>query len=214
MCSNFDNVRPRPPQADVRTYTTQLLSGALGPIETLHAWPRRDAWVARWDPDAGDWCFAAWHWSLVPFWSDTRHPKMSTFNARSETVHRAPAFRGPWREGQRCLIPLTGWYESARKLERKGWVRIRPSTPAITFAGIWDVWSDKVTGEALHSFSMLTTAAAPSLARVHDRMPVIIGEHDRDAWLDPATTPDRAHRMLHPVEDEFSLHLAEAEASP
>ena len=89
MCSNFDNVRPRPPQADVRAYTTQLLSGTLGPIETLHAWPRRDAWVAHWDPDEGDWCFAAWHWSLVPFWSDTRHPKMSTFNARAETVHVA-----------------------------------------------------------------------------------------------------------------------------
>ncbi len=205
MCSNFDNVKPAPPPTAVRTYVGQLLSGQLGDIATQHAWPRREAWIVRLDPASGDWRFDAWRWSLLPFWSKVREPRMSTFNARSETVHSAPAFRGPWRQGQRCLIPLTAWYESARTLGGKGWVRIAPSAPGITFAGIWDAWTDRGTGEVVSSFSMLTTAAAPSIVPVHERMPVIIAESYRERWLSPDTTPDQARRFLHPVEDEFRI---------
>jgi putative SOS response-associated peptidase YedK len=207
MCSNFDNVKPSPPPADVRGYADHLLSGSLGPVETVHAWPRQEAWILRRDPQGDDWRFDAWRWSLVPFWAKQRNPRMSTFNARAETVHRAPAFRGPWRHGQRCLIPLTGWYESARRLGMKGWVRIAPSSPAITFAGVWDAWNDPGSGTTLHSFTMLTTAAAPGLVHVHDRMPVIIASRDRDVWLDPSTSAGSARRMLHPVEDDFELRL-------
>lgn len=207
MCSNFDNVRPAPPPQDVRGYAGELLAGDRGAVETVHVWPKQDAWILRPDADSGDWRFDAWRWSLLPFWSKQREPRMSTFNARAETVHKAPAFRGPWRQGRRCLIPLTGWYESARKLGTKGWVRIAPQAPAITFAGVWDAWDDPDTGLPLHSFTMLTTAAAPSLVHVHDRMPVIIPPRYREAWLDPDTTPEHARRMLHPVEDEFVLRL-------
>lgn len=207
MCSNFDNVRPQPPATEVREYTGRLLSGACGPIETMHAWPRRDAWIVLHDAVTDDWRFASWHWSLVPFWSKVAEPKMSTFNARAETVHSAPAFRGPWRNGQRCLIPLTGWYESAASIGRKGWVHIRPSAPAITFAGLWDTWSRGDDEPPLHSFTMITTAAAPSLVDVHARMPAIIPERYRAEWLDPSTTPGHARRMLHPVEDDFRIDL-------
>lgn len=209
MCSNFDNARPAPPATEVRDYAHQWLAGERGPLKTVHVWPRQDAWILRFDPEAGDWRFDAWRWSLVPFWSRERNPRMSTFNARAETVHRAPAFRGPWRHGRRCLIPLAAWYESARRVGMKGWVRIAPTAPGITFAGVWDAWTDRESDTPLHSFTMLTTAAAPSIARVHDRMPVIIAARDRDAWLDPATAPDVARRMLHPVEDDFAIRLPE-----
>lgn len=207
MCPNFDSVEPKPPppRMTVHDYAGVLFAGKWGSIETVHAWPKRDAWTIRFDQDAQDWRFDSWRWSLVPFWSKERNPKISTFNARSETVYKAPVFRGPWRLGQRCLIPLTGWYESAKPLGRKGRVRIQPSTPEITFAGLWDAWTDKDTGEFQHSFTMLTTSPAPSIVHVHNRMPVIIPERYRDAWLDPSTTTEAALRMLHPVEDCYQV---------
>jgi putative SOS response-associated peptidase YedK len=205
MCSNFNNVTARTLVPRLSTPLEHLFDGAAH-LETMHAWPKRPAAVIR-ASDDGDWRIDEWRWSLVPFWSDTPEPGISTFNARSETVHRAPAFRGPWRHGQRCLIPLTSWYESGKALARKGWVKITPAAPAITFAGIWDTWTDKETRDALHSFSMLTTSAAPSMAHVHDRMPVIIPARYRKEWLDPETTPETARRMLHPVEDDFSIQL-------
>lgn len=205
MCSNFDNVKPAPPDVEVRTYAGQLLSGQLGDIQTIHAWPRREAWIIRFHPDSGDWRFEDWQWSLVPFWSKERAPRMSTFNARSETVQTAPAYRGAWRQAKRCLIPLTGWYESGKPLGRKGFVRIRPQAPAITFAGLYDSWVEPESGQHLNSFTMLTTAAAPSISHVHHRMPVIIPTRYRDAWLAPETTLQTAWRMLHPVEDDYRV---------
>ena len=105
MCSNFDNVKPKPPKVDVREYAGLLHSGQLGDIDTVHAWPKRDAWVIRLDQNAADRRFESWLWSLVPFWSKELDPKITTFNARSETVYKMPAYRGPWRHGRCCLIP-------------------------------------------------------------------------------------------------------------
>ncbi len=207
MCSNFDNLRPDspPPESRVREYAGLLLSGTAGPLASLRVWPRQTAWILRHDETRADWRFECWRWSLVPFWSDTANPKMSTFNARSETVDRKPAYRDAWRRGQRCLIALTAWYESGRKLGRKGWVQIRPRAPAITFAGLWDKWTPRDGGAAHGSFTMLTTTAAPDLVKVHERMPVIIAEPWRDRWLDPATPSEHAQRLLHPVQDDFTV---------
>lgn len=205
MCSNFQSVTARTLVPLVSSPLGHLFDMATH-LDTVHAWPRRPASILR-NAGDGDWRVDEWRWSLVPFWSDSAEPRMSTFNARAETVHKAPAYRGPWRHGQRCLIPLTAWYESARLLGRKGWVRITPNAHALTFAGVWDSWTDRDTGTALYSFTMLTTAAAPSLAHVHDRMPVIIPARYREAWLDRETTPETARRMLHPVEDDYAIEL-------
>ena len=40
-------------------------------------------------------------------------------------------------------------------------------------------------GEVLESCSIITTEPNPLMAKIHDRMPVIIDPKDYDAWLDP-----------------------------
>jgi putative SOS response-associated peptidase YedK len=42
----------------------------------------------------------------------------------------------------------------------------------MTFAGLWDEWKDKATGEVLKSCAMLITEPNDFVAEVHDRMPV------------------------------------------
>jgi len=54
----------------------------------------------------------------------------------------------------------------------------------MSIAGIWDAWRPGTAHERW-SFSILTTAANTFMSTIHDRMPVILGRSDEDAWLDP-----------------------------
>jgi putative SOS response-associated peptidase YedK len=54
----------------------------------------------------------------------------------------------------------------------------------MSVAGIWDTWRRGTSHERC-SFSILTTAANSFMSEIHDRMPVILGRSDEDAWLDP-----------------------------
>jgi len=52
------------------------------------------------------------------------------------------------------------------------------------FAGLWEEWLDKQTGELLETFTIITTEANEVLKPVHDRMPVILRAGSYDEWLD------------------------------
>jgi putative SOS response-associated peptidase YedK len=54
----------------------------------------------------------------------------------------------------------------------------------MSVAGIWSTWKHEGSKER-HSFSIMTTKANAFMSKIHDRMPVIIGRDDEDAWLDP-----------------------------
>jgi putative SOS response-associated peptidase YedK len=54
------------------------------------------------------------------------------------------------------------------------------------FAGLWEAWTDRETGEEVTSCTILTCAPNALMAELHDRMPVILDPDDYDAWLDPA----------------------------
>ena len=53
----------------------------------------------------------------------------------------------------------------------------------MAFAGLWDVWKGP-QGE-VESCTILTLAATPAVAELHDRMPVILSPSQVDIWLDP-----------------------------
>ena len=53
----------------------------------------------------------------------------------------------------------------------------------MTFAGLWDAWKDKTTGEVVKSCTMLITEPNDFVAEVHDRMPVVLERKDFVSWL-------------------------------
>jgi putative SOS response-associated peptidase YedK len=53
----------------------------------------------------------------------------------------------------------------------------------MTFAGLWDEWKNKATGEVLKSCTMLITEPNDFVAKVHDRMPVVLEAKDFTPWL-------------------------------
>jgi putative SOS response-associated peptidase YedK len=137
----------------------------------------------------------AMKWGLVPGWWKQAKPPKLTINARFEDAPRKAMWRDAFR-GARCLVPALGWYEwrsESRVDTRTGeiaevrqpyFVHLEGLAP-IAFAGLWSRWFPERGAEPLLTFSILTRPAAPGLATLHDRMPVVLPESAYDEWLDP-----------------------------
>ena len=67
----------------------------------------------------------------------------------------------------------------------------------MTFAGLWDEWKDKATGEVLKSCTMLITEPNDCVAEVHERMPVVLESTDFVAWLN-----DGGRALLKPAAND------------
>jgi putative SOS response-associated peptidase YedK len=128
--------------------------------------------------------FELMRWQLVPSTEPAFTTKLSTINARSETVFESRLYRDLVVR-QRCIVPLSGFYEWRNEGPRRRPFKIHLQNNVImSVAGIWDTWRPGTTHER-RSFSILTTAANAFMREIHDRMPVILDRKDEDSWLDP-----------------------------
>ncbi len=53
------------------------------------------------------------------------------------------------------------------------------------FAGLWETWTDKVSGITIQSCTIITTEASQGIAHIHERMPVILTPEYVLRWLEP-----------------------------
>lgn len=137
-------------------------------------------------------------WGLVPSWSQPSSAQ-TLFNARIETVTEKPAFRDAiWR--RRCLLPADGWYEWARLPDgrRVPHFLTTPGDALVALAGLWESWRD-AEGRELRSTTILTGAAPPDLAHVHDRAPMVVQPDAWRVWLDPSSTEAEVSALLRPT---------------
>jgi putative SOS response-associated peptidase YedK len=111
------------------------------------------------------------------------------------TALRQPAtYREPFKT-RRCIIPTTGWYECQKiDAKTKRPFHFRPEAQPFAFGGVYDRW--KGDGKEIVSFSIVTTAAAPSTATYHDRMPLVLDESQFEDWM--REPPERAAEMMEP----------------
>lgn len=141
--------------------------------------------------------FGVMRWGLVPWWAKDPGLGQRMINARAESLSTRPAFRDAF-ERRRCLILADGFYEWRREGTRKVPMRVQlANSRPLAFAGIWERWRDP-NGVLLYSCAIVTTAPNEQLRAIHDRMPVILGPDDREAWLDPAGNPDILLALLRP----------------
>lgn len=138
-------------------------------------------------------------WGLVPSWAKGPDTGLKMINARVETAPERPAFRRSF-ERFRCLIVADGFYEwraaAAGTRGRKQPFRItRDDGGMFAFAGLWSVWHGQ-SDEFLRTCTILTTAANPAIAALHDRMPVILDPANEREWLDTSTPSPRLTEIL------------------
>ena len=125
-------------------------------------------------------------WGLIPEWSKTEDIKKYTLNARIETINEKPSFKN----AKRCIIFSDGFYEW-KWLDPKGRKKQKylveyPDSELFGFAGLYDQWVNKETGEILESCSIVTTDAEGIMKEVHNsklRMPVTLNIDSMSNWL-------------------------------
>lgn len=124
-------------------------------------------------------------WGLVPSWAKDISIGNRLINARSETLTEKPSFRTAFAR-RRCLVLADGFYEW-KKSEKKGpsqpyYYQLRDGSP-FAFAGLWETWQSPEDDD-LKSCTIITTTANELVARVHDRMPVILNSQTGWQWLE------------------------------
>ena len=119
-------------------------------------------------------------WWLVPFFAKEL-PKAAMFNARIETVDTSGAFREAFKS-RRCLIPADGYFEWTKNPDDGGkdpWLLQLPEGKPFSFAGLW-AHNDNL---GVTSCTIITGPAAPEIASIHDRMPIILAPEAYGTWL-------------------------------
>ena len=142
-------------------------------------------------------------WGFIPYWAKDAKIGYSTINAKSETVSTSTVFREALRY-RRCLVPADGFYEW-QKLDAKNrqpWAIGLRDGSIFAFAGLWERWKDKASGQPLETYTILTTEANELTAPIHNRMPVILTPHDYERWLAPANPARLPVDLLRPLSAE------------
>jgi putative SOS response-associated peptidase YedK len=141
-------------------------------------------------------------WGLVPYWAGDLKVGTRMINARSEGVAGKPAFRAAVQK-RRCIVPATGFFEWQGEPGRKQPFAITlPQAPLFAFAGLWERWKP-AEGEPVETFTIVTTDANEPVARIHDRMPVILPMETIDTWLTGPT--EEALALLKPYAGATAL---------
>jgi len=167
--------------------------------------PTQEAPVVRVDRE-GNREIAMLRWGLVPFWAKDLKIGTSMINARSEGIEAKPAFREAVKS-RRCIVPATGFFEwqGERPGRKQPFAITVPEMHLFGFAGLWERWKqpggapngDRVEhGEPVETFTIITADANESVARIHDRMPVILPMDAIDTWL--TGPPNEARALLKP----------------
>ncbi|SMC48367.1 SOS response-associated peptidase [Papillibacter cinnamivorans] len=100
-------------------------------------------------------------------------------NARSETALQKPTFRRAFLS-RRCVVPSAGFFEWSKKEgapKKEKYLFTLPGEPMLYMAGLYDE-----SPEGLPRFVILTTAANPSVAEIHSRMPVVLRKSELPSW--------------------------------
>jgi putative SOS response-associated peptidase YedK len=144
-------------------------------------------------------------WGLVPAYAKEIGAGASLVNARVETLGEKAAFRDSLR-AQRCLVLADGFYEwqsGATRQRRVPYWIARADRAPFAMAGLYAEWRRKgeLFSESLLSCAIVTTAANAAIAKLHDRMPVILRREAEAAWLDPSENGKTAEllALLEPV---------------
>ena len=85
------------------------------------------------------------------------------------------------------------------------------------FAGLYEEWLDKETGEQIETFTIITTEANKVLEAIHERMPVILKPKDYDQWLDAKEKDtSKLQKLLapYPASEMESYEVGKAVNSP
>lgn len=116
--------------------------------------------------------------------------KRTLFNARVETAGEKPTFKDAW-QSHRCIIPASYYFEWAHFKSPDGREKtgdrfaIQPSGCTLTWlCGLYRIENGYPV------FVILTKAPTVELAKIHDRMPLMLPKDRIEDWINPSSNPE------------------------
>ncbi|MCR5467247.1 MAG: SOS response-associated peptidase [Lachnospiraceae bacterium] len=116
--------------------------------------------------------------------------KRTLFNARVETAGEKPTFKDAW-QSHRCIIPASYYFEWAHFKSPDGREKtgdkyaIQPSGCTLTWlCGLYRIENGYPV------FVILTKEPTVELAKIHDRMPLMLPKDRIEDWINPSSNPE------------------------
>jgi putative SOS response-associated peptidase YedK len=103
-------------------------------------------------------------------------------------------------------VPADAFIEGTIKerLSKPYVVYLKNQERPFAFAGIWDTWVNKETGEMLNSFAIITTVANEFLMKLpHHRSPVILPRRYESDWLNSELPLSDITSLLNPYPSDL-----------
>lgn len=200
MCGRFTS---RTPAADLAEYfgVDEVVAPEFG--ARFNVAPTDETYAVATSAD-GTRRLGTFRWGLVPFWAKDVKVGAKMINARAESLLEKSAFRRPF-ERRRCIVPADGFYEweraEGRRTPKQPWYITRADGTPMAFAGLWEAWRPaRDAEERVRSCVIITGEPNEAVARLHDRMPVMLPATAWDAWLDADNHDvDALHALLVPA---------------
>lgn len=137
-------------------------------------------------------------WGLIPAWAQGDVSAGQWVRLSCADLEHSPLFRGPWLNGQRCILPFAGFYtwRLTSAGYRQPYFVHAGGRPVFPVAALWDRTEDD-DGDVIEGCAILTVPANSMLASIQTatrEMPAILGPRDCETWL--YGTPAEARRLL------------------
>jgi putative SOS response-associated peptidase YedK len=127
-------------------------------------------------------------WGLIPTWAKDRSFQKNTLNAKVEALKDRPTYKN--YVNNKCLVLVDGFYEwqwlDEKGTKKQKYLITNKDQTSFAFAGLWNEWQDKYSGEVVPTFTILTTEANELMKQIHNskmRMPICLTEEDEYNWL-------------------------------
>jgi putative SOS response-associated peptidase YedK len=129
---------------------------------------------------------AMMRWGLIPSAAEGRIGE-SPLTIDASEIMASPTFRTPWLEGQRCILPMSGFYAwqlTNRRYRQPYFIRLSDRS----VFGVAAVWDRSVSEEddVIESCSIICVSPNDllvSVANTDGRMPAILRRKDYQTWL-------------------------------
>jgi putative SOS response-associated peptidase YedK len=140
-------------------------------------------------------------WGLIPSWAEGKPTADETVCVHSEHLERSNIYRAPWLNGQRCILPIAGFYVwpmTRGKYRQPFFIRLI-NRSVFGVAAIWDRSVHEDDDDVIESCSVICVAAnelMTDIGHLDGEMPAILQRRDYQTWL--RGTPVAAKAVLRP----------------